>query len=74
MNRKKIAGITALLAVALITAFHVKMITFEGRLTDVSLDNIEALAQDESGMPPNCIQVKGFCLTNNIQYNHLAFE
>ncbi|MDR2913987.1 MAG: NVEALA domain-containing protein [Tannerella sp.] len=48
MNKKFFFGSIAVLAIAALTAFNVNVNSQEDGLSDVSLDNIEALAQ-ESG-------------------------
>ena len=73
MNRKKILVITVLMTVFFLAAFHVKLNSSDSRLIDVSLDNINALAQ-ESNNPPNCYQAKGFCVINDMKYDYLEFD
>ena len=49
------------------------MNTFESRLAVVSLENVEALAE-ESDIPANCVQAKGLCIVGTILDNYLAFQ
>ena len=73
MNRKKISGVIALSVIASLCAFHLSVNRSKSGVTDVSLANVEALAQ-ESGNPPKCISAKGFCVINNFTHDHMAFE
>ena len=73
MNKKKILIVIALSAIASFSLFHLKMNTNESRLTDVSLENVDALAQ-ESGNPPDCFQAKGFCVDETYKDNYMSFE
>jgi hypothetical protein len=47
--KKKLFGSIAALAIAAMAAINVNISTQEDRLSDVSLNNIEALAQEASG-------------------------
>ncbi len=53
MNKKKIFGSIAVLAIAAMAAFNVNVNTQENGLSDISLDNVEALADEIN--PINCI-------------------
>ena len=54
MNNKKILGIFAALAIAVVTAFNVNINSQEKGLSDVSLANVEALAQEDGGTTVWC--------------------
>ena len=73
MKRKKIFFIITLLAITSLAAFHLKINTSGRGLMDISLSNVDVLAQ-ESGTPPSCVQVRGLCVDKNIQYDYLSFE
>ena len=45
---KKVIGSIAVLAIAAMTAFNVNVNTQENGLSDISLDNVEALASESS--------------------------
>jgi hypothetical protein len=47
MNKKKILGALAVLAIAAMAAYHVNVNTRGNGLSDVSLANVEALAENE---------------------------
>jgi hypothetical protein len=47
--KKKILGGIAVMAIAAVTAFNVNFTTQDNNLSDISLANVEALAQNESG-------------------------
>jgi hypothetical protein len=42
------------------------------KLSDVSLGNVEALAQESD--IPQCVQAKGFCVDIFVEYDYLAFK
>ena len=45
--KRKILGSIAVLAIAALTAFNVNINTQENGLSDISLDNVEALATEQ---------------------------
>ena len=49
MNKKKIFGSIAVLAIAAIAAFNININANENGLSDISLANVEALADGEGG-------------------------
>lgn len=73
MKRKKFLIVVALSAIASLSVFHLKMNTSECGLTDISLENVDALAQ-ESGPPSDCIQVLGACYDIIMNYDYLSFN
>ena len=73
MNKQKILGSLAVLAIAVLAAFNVNIGTGENILADVSLDNIEALAQ-ESSIIPECVPSKGYCLKNGARVNNITIQ
>jgi len=72
MRNKKIFIFLAALSIAVISAFNLSINTSESGLSNVSLDNVEALAQESNG--PKCIQVKGLCCSNGLWSNHISIE
>jgi hypothetical protein len=48
MNKKKIFGSIVILAIAAMAAFNVNVNTQEEGLSDISLENMEALAEEAS--------------------------
>ena len=76
MINKKIIGSIAVLAIAAITAFNVNVNTQETRLSDVSLDNVEALASESSAY--FCLNLSGcrFDINFNchVYYNGSLFD
>ena len=72
MNKKSIFIGIIFIAAMLIAVFNVNIRGDKTRLTDVSLDNIDALAQE--GADTRCINVKGFCQTPEITTDRLSFE
>lgn len=60
MNKKKIFGSIAVLAIAALTAFNVNINTRENGFSDVSLENMEALAGEiNSDCPNGCLNQSG---------------
>ena len=72
MNKKKILGSIAILAIAALAAFNVNININKNLLSGFSLDNIEALAQ-ESGSP-KCVPSKGFCFKNEVKIDHISIQ
>ena len=65
MNKKKLFGSIAVLAIASMAAFNVNVNTQEKGLSDISLSNVSALAS-ESECPNGCWDKKGdgcYCYT-----------
>ena len=60
MKKKKILGSIAVLVIATITAFNVNVNTLENGLSDISLNNVEALAT-EIGHGAWCCGWFGYC-------------
>ena len=74
MNRKKILFIITLLTIMSLTVFHLKMNKSVSKITDISLSNMNALAQ-ESDTLADCISVKGFCVINdNVHTDQMGFK
>ena len=76
MNKKKFLGSLAILVIATITAFNVNVNTQETRLSDVSLDNVEALASESSAY--FCLNLSGCRFDINfdchVYYNGSLFD
>lgn len=72
MNKKRLSFILSTFAIALLAALNMNLHTNEYGSTDVSLDNVEALAQESS--IPSCQPVKGGCHKNGITTDHSAFK
>jgi hypothetical protein len=72
MNRKRLFIFSTALVIAVLAALNAGVRTNKSGLSDVSLDNIEALAQesDSSG----CSPVRGICNKHGITYHTIAFE
>ena len=64
MTYKKIFILTAAFSIATISALNVSFNANECGLSDVSLDNVEALAQETN--TSGCVTIKGFCCENGI--------
>ena len=76
MKRKRIIiALLAMMAMTSLAVFHLKINTSGRGLMDISLTNVDVLAQ-ESGTPPECVQLKGLCvdLDKNIIYDYLSFK
>ena len=69
--KKKILGGFAVAVIAAVAAFNVNFnITAGNELSAISLANVEALAQDESGSSGNCqrnckLKLNYLCITTN---------
>ena len=72
MNNKKIFILTAAFSIAVISAFNVSISANESGLSNVSLDNVEALAQETR--VPDCVPSKGFCCKNGISSEHISIQ
>lgn len=72
MNKRILSFIFFIFTIALLAALNTTIRTNEYGLTDISLDNIEALAQ-ESGAS-GCQPVKGVCHRNGISSNQTSLR
>ena len=76
MNKKKFLGSLAILVIAAITAFNVNVNTKETRLSDVSLDNVEALTSESGAY--YCLNLSGCNFDMNfnchVYYNGGLFQ
>ena len=72
MRNKKIFILIAVFSIATISAFNLSINTSESGLSNVSLDNVEALAQETS--MPGCASAKGFCSKNGITVDHISLQ
>ena len=72
MDKKKILILTVACSIAIISAFNVSIKTSERGLSNVSLDNIEALAQETN--IPTCVPVRGHCTRNGISSDQIALN
>ena len=73
MNRKKILGIVILITVVSLAVFNMNIPADKSASNDVSLLNVEALAQQETD-PPDCVQIRGFCQTPTYSTDQLGFK
>ena len=77
MNKKKIFGSIAVLAIAALAAFNVNINTQEDGLSDVSLNNVEALASETPNSDKKCSTSissknnKEMCSTRPVKYTTL---
>ncbi len=71
MNKKKLFSFIIILSIATLAAFNISINSNENGLSYVSLDNVEALAQETS--TPTCIMARGYC-TRNGTTSYLALE
>ena len=72
MKRKNMFVIMALSAVAAFAVFNVSIHWDNVKISDISLDNVEVLAQESS--EPDCALVKGVCFGITITSGHLGFQ
>jgi hypothetical protein len=74
MNRKKIIYSLSMLALTALAAYNASINIRENGMSDISLSNVEALAQESD--IPGCIPVKGTCYTNSngIKLYHITLE
>ena len=72
MTYKKIFILTAAFSIALISALNVSINANESGLSNVSLDNVEALAQETS--IPDCIPTKGYCYKNGMKSEYISLS
>lgn len=70
MNRKKLFIALVILAIATLTAFNANIGINENGLSDVSLDNVEALANESGGQ--NCLPTRGLCVRNGMKADHIS--
>jgi hypothetical protein len=62
MNKKKLFSSIVIISIATLAAFNMNINSDENGISDVSLDNVEALAQETA--PLTCIKVRGYCTIN----------
>jgi hypothetical protein len=60
------------LSLAALAAFNMSINSGKNVISNISLENVEALAQETS--VPDCMPTKGFCYVNGIKTNHIAIE
>ena len=72
MNRKTHWGLLAVLIITTTSVLHININTNENGLSDISLNNIEALAQEAGG--PECQPSKGYCTNNGIKSEQSSFK
>ncbi|MDR1340072.1 MAG: hypothetical protein LBK58_08490 [Prevotellaceae bacterium] len=72
MKRKKLFIFSAILAIATLAAINASVYTNRNELSDISLDNIEALAEEID--LSDCSPVRGICHKYGITYHNIAFE
>ena len=72
MSNKKIFILIAAFLIATISTFNVSINSNERGLSNVSLNNVEALAQ-ESGSP-SCVSIRGYCYVNGLKSEHTSFQ
>ena len=73
MKRKKMYCVILLIAVVIVAAYNMNIHSDKIKLTDVFLDNVEALAQ-ESDNPPECVPLKGVCIIYDFSTDYLTFK
>jgi len=72
MNKKRLFSSITIFTIAILAAFNTSINTNENGLSDISLDNVEALAQESN--TPDCVSAKGFCIENTIRTDHVALK
>ena len=72
MKRKSIIITIVMSAVVSFAVFNVSNHPDNIKFTDISLDNVEALAQ-ESG-EPDCVPLRGVCYNNIFSVEYLKFQ
>lgn len=72
MNKKRLSFILFIFGIALFAALNTTIQTNEYGLNEISLDNVEALAQE--GSTSGCKPVKGGCFKNGIKVNHASIK
>lgn len=72
MNKKRLLNCIAIVAIAISAALNTSINTGENGLSDISLDNVEALAQESNNI--NCMATKGFCVKNGMKDNYVSFD
>jgi hypothetical protein len=72
MNRKRLFIFLTALSIVMMATLNAGICINKSELSDVSLDNVEALANESD--PPNCTPVKGICHANGVTYNRIALE
>ena len=72
--KHKVIGSIAVLAIAALTAFNVNINTQENGLSDISLDNVEALATEQLSSTPwteyakSSLQATSYCCDGYLVY------
>ena len=72
MNKKMLFNLMSAFSIAIISAFNVSINAIESRLSNFSLDNVEALAQEAD--IPDCMPAKGICVYKEIYMDHQSLK
>jgi hypothetical protein len=72
MNKKSVLLIVVFCVASFITVLNVNIQSDIIQFSDVSLDNVEALAQESD--EPDCVQIKGVCFGKVGEFDRLAFK
>ena len=72
MKKKKKFAIIFLIALVSLTSFDLTIKSKKNKITDVSLINVEALAQESN--ETKCVLIKGYCMIDILIDYHLSFE
>ncbi len=59
MNKKSILGLLAVVMIAAVAAFNVSLNSQEEKLSDLAMENVEALASESSDCPNGCLAQRG---------------
>ena len=71
-NKSKNYFLATALSIAAIAAFNISINADWSKTSNISLENVEALAQETNA--PICVPTKGFCYSNGIRTSHIAIE
>jgi hypothetical protein len=72
MSKKKGLFFLSAIIIATISTFNVSINPSKNVLSGISLNNIEALAQESS--TPECVTSRGYCVRNGISENQASIQ
>ena len=72
MKKKKKFAIIFLIALVSLTSFDLTIKSKKNKIADVSLINVEALAQESN--EHKCVLIKGYCIIDILSNDHLSFQ